>query len=112
MLTSDEEPAAEQTAGREQLQPGAGEDETLDPATPAAWAELRSLAHDMVDDMLDYLSSVRERPAWQPMPADSRQRLEEELPRTASPLRDVYAQFTRDILPYPTGNIHPRFWDG
>ena len=25
-------------------------------------------------------------------------------------LADVYEQFVRDVLPYPTGNIHPRFW--
>src|SRR3977135_3202606 len=23
---------------------------------------------------------------------------------------DVYEEFKRDVLPYPTGNIHPRFW--
>ena len=26
------------------------------------------------------------------------------------PLDQVYDAFLRDVLPYPTGNIHPRFW--
>ena len=91
-------------------QAGAVIDETLDPPTPEAWAELRSLAHLMVDDMLDYVSTVRERPVWQPMPSDAKARLEQGVPRAAQPLREVYAEFTRDILPYPTGNIHPHFW--
>ena len=37
-----------------------------------AWGEMRALGHRMIDDMMDYLQSVRERPAWQPVPAGSR----------------------------------------
>ena len=36
-------------------------EETLDPAD---WNEIRALGHRMVDDMVDYLATVRERPAW------------------------------------------------
>ena len=44
------------------------------------------------------------------MPADVRARLNEPLPLDPTPESAVYEQFKRDVLPYPTGNIHPRFW--
>ncbi|HLF83211.1 MAG TPA: cytochrome D ubiquinol oxidase subunit I, partial [Blastocatellia bacterium] len=40
-------------------------EESLDPQD---WEELRSLGHRMLDDMLDYLSTLREKPAWQAVP--------------------------------------------
>ncbi|OLC11359.1 MAG: amino acid decarboxylase, partial [Gemmatimonadetes bacterium 13_1_40CM_66_11] len=65
----------------------------------------------MVDEMLEYLRTVRERPVWRPVPADVRKRLSSApTPRQPTPARDVYEEFKRDVLPYPTGNIHPRFW--
>ena len=39
--------------------------ETLDPED---WNGIRALAHSAVDDAFDWLSSVRERPVWQPTP--------------------------------------------
>ena len=64
----------------------------------------------MVDDMLEYLRTVRERPVWQQPPEDARARLREPLPRTGQGAERVYADF-RDARPaLPTGNIHPRFW--
>lgn len=83
---------------------------SLDPADAAEWEELRQLGHLMVDDMLEYLRTVRERPVWQPVPAEVRARLAGPAPRTPTPAADVYDEFKRDVLPYPTGNIHPRFW--
>ena len=32
------------------------------------------------------------------------------LPLEPQPLEEVYKEFTQDVLPYPIGNIHPRFW--
>jgi glutamate/tyrosine decarboxylase-like PLP-dependent enzyme len=64
----------------------------------------------MVDEMLEYLRTARERPVWRPVPADVRKRLAGPAPRHGTPVADVYAEFKRDVLPYPTGNIHPRFW--
>ena len=80
---------------------------TLDPAD---WAATRELAHRMVDDMLTFLETVRDRPAWQPVPAEVRDRFAGPVPFEGSSLEQVYAEFVRDVLPYPTGNIHPRFW--
>jgi aromatic-L-amino-acid/L-tryptophan decarboxylase len=83
---------------------------TLDPNNAQEWDELRTLGHRMVDDMLDYLRSVRERAAWRPVPDAVRANLDEPLPRGPTPATAVYEQFQRDVLPYPTGNVHPRFW--
>jgi glutamate/tyrosine decarboxylase-like PLP-dependent enzyme len=83
---------------------------TLDPTNAREWDELRTLGHRMLDDMLDYLRTVRERAAWRPVPVDVRARLAEPVPQKPTPAEAVYEQFTRDVLPYPTGNVHPRFW--
>lgn len=82
-------------------------EETLDPAD---WEKFRELGHRMVDDMVDYLRTVRERPVWQPIPESIAASFGEPLPRSPESIERVYEDFRRRILPYPTGNIHPRFW--
>lgn len=77
---------------------------------PADWEAFRAAAHRALDDAVDYLRDVRERPAWQPVPDSVKKELAEPLPPQGVPFTSVYAQFVRDILPYATGNIHPRFW--
>ena len=81
--------------------------ETLDPAD---WETHRALAHRMVDDAVDYIRDVRSRPVWQDMPPDVRARFRSGVPEQGMPLQDVYRQVVTDVLPYPMGNIHPRFW--
>jgi aromatic-L-amino-acid/L-tryptophan decarboxylase len=82
-------------------------EETLDPDD---WDEVRRLGHRMLDDMMDYLSTVRERPAWHAVPAEVQRNLSGPVPYEPCALESVYDDFKRQILPYPTGNIHPRFW--
>ncbi len=79
---------------------------TLDPQN---WDELRQLGHRMIDDMFAHLEHVRDRPAWNKMPADKRARLRQPLPHLPSPACEVYADFTDLIEPYATGNTHPMF---
>lgn len=81
--------------------------ETLDPEN---WDEMRKLAHHMVDDALTYLQTVRERPVWQPVPEAVAARFKEEAPHEPGGAEAAYQEFVEDILPYPMGNIHPRFW--
>src|SRR5256714_11523723 len=83
---------------------------SLAPADAREWEELRLLGHRMVDEMLQYLRTARERPVWRPVPAEVRERLSGPAPRQSTPAALVYEEFKRDVLPYPTGNIHPRFW--
>jgi glutamate/tyrosine decarboxylase-like PLP-dependent enzyme len=80
--------------------------ETLDPQN---WDELRAQGHRMLDDMIDYIASVRERPVWQPIPDEVRARFGEALPRAPSDLKDVYRTFADFVVPYATGNVHPAF---
>ncbi len=77
---------------------------------PENWEALRSLGHRALDDMIDYLQSVRKRPAWQPLPEATKSLMAEPLPTQPTPRDEVYADIHEHILPYPTNNIHPRFW--
>ena len=77
---------------------------------PEDWAAMRALGHRMVDDMLGYLEHVRERPIWQPVPDESRSALRRPLPRAPEGAERAYGDFVEHVLPYPMGNIHPRFW--
>ena len=81
--------------------------ETLDPEN---WDEMRELAHRMVDDMLDYMRTVRMRPVWRHASADVKAHFSEPLPLDPQPLKQVYEEFLEYVLPYPLGNTHPRFW--
>jgi aromatic-L-amino-acid/L-tryptophan decarboxylase len=82
-------------------------EETLDPDD---WTDLRALSHQIVDDAVVYLREVRDRPVWQDMPADIKALFLAPLPRSPAPLTDVYRQIARSVMPYPMGNVHPRFW--
>jgi aromatic-L-amino-acid decarboxylase len=79
---------------------------TLDPAD---WEALREQGHRMLDDMVDYLAGLRERPVWQQAPQETWESFHEPLPRAGMPLEDVYGMFNQHILPYTIGNVHPRF---
>lgn len=82
-------------------------DETLDPDD---WDAVRRLGHRMVDDMIDFLHSVRDRPPWTQIPAASKDRFRQPLPRLPQHREEIYEEFCRDIRPYLKGNLHPRFW--
>lgn len=81
--------------------------ETLDPQN---WDEMRTLAHRMVDDALDHLQNVRERPAWQPMPTTVTDSFKAPAPHDPAGAAAAYEEFLANILPYPMGTTHPRFW--
>ncbi len=87
--------------------PEAAVAETLDPAD---WEPLRVLARRIVDDAVDHTRDVRERPLWQDMPAEVRARFRSAAPQEGRPLVEVYDDLVTHMLPYPMGNIHPRFW--
>ncbi len=82
-------------------------EETLDPDD---WEEARRVGHLMIDDMLDYLITVRERPAWRSVPGETKTALDEPAPMDGAPLSEVYDTFKTHVLPYPTGNLHPGFF--
>lgn len=84
-----------------------GKEETLDPKD---WEGLRQLTHRIIDDAIDYTRDVRDRPLWQEMPQDVRDSFAAPLPQEPTALEDVYGMLSKNMMPYPMGNIHPRFW--
>jgi len=87
---------------------GEGADRALD-LDPRDWGEFAALGHRALDDMVDFLRTVRERAVWVETPAEVRRQFEAELPLGGSAFADVLADFDRLIKPYVTGNIHPAF---
>jgi glutamate/tyrosine decarboxylase-like PLP-dependent enzyme len=80
---------------------------TLDPTD---WPAFRQLAHRMVDDMLTHLESLHEQPAWREMPPDVRQSFHSPAPRRGAGDEAAYDAFVERVMPYTSGNHHPRFW--
>jgi aromatic-L-amino-acid decarboxylase len=83
------------------------EEESLDPQD---WTDMRRLGHRMVDDAMDYLERVRERPVWRPVPEDVKAALRSPLPAEGQGAGAVYEDFRRTVFPHGMGNVHPRFW--
>lgn len=83
------------------------DDLTLDPTD---WTGFRTLAHQMVDDMLAHLESLPDQPAWREMPPDVRTSFAGEVPRAGVGDEATYAAFVERVMPYTCGNQHPRFW--
>lgn len=81
--------------------------ETLDPKD---WKESKALMHRMVDDAFDYIKNVRDRKIWQEMPKDILDTFSSSIPREPSSSKEVYDELQKNILPFPMGNVHPRFW--
>lgn len=82
-------------------------EETLDPAD---WTEALALSRRIVDDAVAYVRDVRGRPVWRDMPAKVRAFFNSPLPRAPEPLADVYREVAENVMAYPMGNVHPRFW--
>jgi glutamate/tyrosine decarboxylase-like PLP-dependent enzyme len=83
---------------------------TLDPATPEAWQELRALGHRMLDDAFDEMATLRDQPAWRPLPEASAIALSGRIPRHGRPPSEVYNALVEHLVPYTIGNRHPRAW--
>ena len=82
-------------------------EESLDPED---WQLMRTLGHRMVDDMLTYLQTVRDRHVWQPIPSEVKAYLNQPVPMKPQGPEQTYQDFLEYVLPHPMGNIHPRFW--
>lgn len=83
------------------------QEQSLDPTD---WGNYRKLAHEALNVAIDYIKNVRSRPVWQTVPDSVKQRLEEPLPLQGQGLEKTYHDFRQLVLPYATGNVHPRFW--
>jgi glutamate/tyrosine decarboxylase-like PLP-dependent enzyme len=78
---------------------------------PENWDEFRALAHRMVDDTIDYLRSLPDQPTWTALPDDVINRITTEpIPIKGQGEEAAYQAFRKDVLPYPNGNLKPRFF--
>lgn len=80
---------------------------TLDPSD---WGEIRQLGHRVVDDVTEYLQTLRDLPVWRPIPEEVRREFKSSVPRKPEGAAKAYEDFRSHVLPYPLGNHHPRFW--
>ncbi|NKB88437.1 MAG: amino acid decarboxylase [Acidobacteria bacterium] len=80
---------------------------TLDPSD---WRAHRDVAHRALDEMLDYQQGVADGPAWRAVPAELDAEYQTPAPLEAQGIERAYDDFLRLVMPYPTGNAHPRFW--
>jgi glutamate/tyrosine decarboxylase-like PLP-dependent enzyme len=86
-------------------------DDSTNPHTldPPDWEAFRATGHRMLDEMIDYLRDVRERPAWRQMTDAAKEQLRAPMPGGPTPLDALYEDFRQAILPFASGNIHPGF---
>lgn len=83
------------------------EESTLDPQD---WTAIRALGHQMLDDMIDYIQTAAQRPAWKKPSSYAIASMQQPLPELPQAGADVYEDFFTQVLPFNTNNIHPRFW--
>lgn len=77
---------------------------------PEDWGDFRAAAHAALDEAIHFLEAARQRPVWQPVPDTVRAALAAPAPQDGRSLDAVYDEFRNLILPYGTGNTHPRFF--
>lgn len=82
-------------------------EETLDPVN---WQNHKDLAHKMIDDVFEYLSTLREQKVWTKTPDKTINSLKSNIPENGSELSGIYEDFKQNILPYRKGSIHPMFF--
>ena len=63
----------------------------------------------MLDDMLDYVSQIRQRPVWQHAPESVEEVFKTVIPMQPQSLSAAHELFMKNILPYAVGNAHPGF---
>lgn len=83
------------------------EEASLDPKD---WNQIRQLGHQMIDDMVDYLQTIGQRPVWTPIPDETKQSFSSDIPLLPGDINEVYQEFKQNVMPYPCGNIHPKFF--
>ena len=70
---------------------------------PQDWAAYRADFHKLLDQCVDRMQAARDLP-WQPVPEDMGARV------AFGQGGDVMQRMVTDIMPYATGNTHPRFF--
>jgi len=77
---------------------------------PVDWSHFSRLAHETLDAAIAHMRAAREGAPWRPLPETARRDIDSPVPREPGDLSEILERARRSILPYPTGNAHPRFW--
>jgi glutamate/tyrosine decarboxylase-like PLP-dependent enzyme len=77
---------------------------------PEDWEAFGRLAHRALDEALGHLRTVRARPVWTPVPDEVKAALQGPPPLEGEGAERACDQIRRLVLPFATGNIHPRFF--
>jgi len=80
------------------------------PLDPADWQAFRGDAHALLDRLIARLEHAGDGPVWTPMPDIVKRQLAAPPPSAPRGVQQVCADMSELILPYCTGNTHPRFW--
>lgn len=83
------------------------QEQSLDPDN---WDAVSDLGKKMVEEMVDYLQHIDQEPIWRKPPEEVKNLVKEKWSDQGKELQHIYQDFKQYILPYPKGNIHPRFW--
>ncbi len=76
---------------------------------PRDWDDFRSQAHALLDICVDRLMTARDHP-WRPVPEASRRAYRLSREGGGMAYRDLVAALDAHVLPFATGNTHPRFF--
>ena len=87
----------------------ASENTTPNTLDPSDWQALREQGYRMLDDIIDHMSALHDKPVWQPIPQAKRELFTEPLPHGPSSLASAHQRFMEDVLPYSLGNASPGF---
>ena len=87
----------------------ASENTTRNTLDPSDWQALREQGYRMLDDIIDHMSALHDKPVWQPIPQAKRDLFTEPLPHGPSSLASAHQRFMEDVLPYSVGNASPGF---
>jgi len=63
--------------------------ETLDPGN---WDNLKSLAHQMIEDSFNYIQTIEERPVWQQYPSEVRNNFSSKAPLEPDSIENAYKE--------------------
>lgn len=77
---------------------------------PNNWDEIRKLGYQSIDLMIEYLSNIEQNKVWKPIPPKTKEYFSSSIPLKPQSTNEIFDDFINNILPYPSGNIHPRFW--
>ncbi|MCM2293078.1 aminotransferase class V-fold PLP-dependent enzyme [Allorhizobium sp. BGMRC 0089] len=76
---------------------------------PEDWQAFRQTAHALLDEVIDHIATIRDRPVWRQADAAAKAHFTRPLPVSENPLEAVVDDVKTHVMPFATGNLHPLF---